>query len=345
MENVKNEKFNFVDTSHSDAAELIAKPALTFWQDAWRRFKKNKTAMVAMVVVIITLLTAIVSAFVVPQSAANNFNPNEVQVYKNLPPKLGNLGIPGWDGQFKAPGNTTAENIYQEQNVPAGKSFVFGTDSLGRSLAKRTISGLRISLIIAFASILFDIFIGITYGLISGWVGGKTDTVMQRIIEIISSIPNLVVVTMLGLLLGQGVVSIVLAIGLFIWTGIARQVRNMTLSLKERDFVLAAKTLGASPATIMIKHLIPNMLGVIIVQIMFDIPTVIFFEAVLSAINLGVKPPTASLGSLISDGIQSLQFYPFQVLLPAAVLSLLSLAFFLFGYGLRDAFDPKSSED
>lgn len=112
---------------------------------------------------------------------------------------------------------------------------------------------------------------------------------MQRIIEIISSIPSLVIVTMFGLLLGQGIVSIVLAIGLFIWTGIARQVRNMTLSLKEREFVLAAKTLGASPFKIMVKHLIPNMLGVIIVQIMFDIPSVIFFEAVLSAINLGLN--------------------------------------------------------
>lgn len=200
-------------------------------------------------------------------------------------------------------------------------------------------------MIIAFASIVFDVLIGITYGLISGWIGGKVDTVMQRIIEIISSIPSLVIVTMFGLLLGQGIVSIVLAIGLFIWTGIARQVRNMTLSLKEREFVLAAKTLGASPFKIMVKHLIPNMLGVIIVQIMFDIPSVIFFEAVLSAINLGVKPPTASLGSLISDGIQSLQFYPFQVAVPAVVLSLLSLAFFLFGYGLRDAFDPKSGQD
>ena len=144
-------------------------------------------------------------------------------------------------------------------------------------------------MIIAFASIVFDVLIGITYGLISGWIGGKVDTVMQRIIEIISSIPSLVIVTMFGLLLGQGIVSIVLAIGLFIWTGIARQVRNMTLSLKEREFVLAAKTLGASPFKIMVKHLIPNMLGVIIVQIMFDIPSVIFFEAVLSAINLGLN--------------------------------------------------------
>lgn len=344
MENV-DKKFTLVGASSSEAAELISKPALTFWQDAWRRFKKNKVAMVAMVVVFATIIFALVSAVVVPQHAANNFNPNKVQVYKNLPPKIGSLGIPGFNGEFTSPGNTEPDNVYQEQNVPKGTSFVFGTDSLGRSIAKRTIVGLRISLVIAFACILFDIFIGITYGLVSGWFGGRVDTVMQRIIEIISSIPNLVVVTMLGLLLGQGIVSIVFAIGLFIWTGIARQVRNMTLTLKERDFVLAAKTLGESPAKIMIKHLLPNMLGVIIVQIMFDIPAVIFFEAVLSAINLGVKPPTSSLGSLINDGIQSLQFYPFQLIVPAVVLSLLSLAFFLFGYGLRDAFDPKSSED
>src|SRR5699024_5898154 len=119
--------------------------------------------------------------------------------------------IPGWNGNFTAPGSTIAEDLYQVQNVPEGESFIFGTDSLGRSIAKRTIVGLRISLIIAFASIVFDVLIGITYGLISGWVGGKVDTVMQRIIEIISSIPSLVIVTMFGLLLGQGIVSIVLA--------------------------------------------------------------------------------------------------------------------------------------
>lgn len=344
MENVNN-KFILVGTKDSHEMELISKPALTFWQDAWRRFKKNKIAVVAMVVVFATLIFSLISIVAVPQSAANNFNPNKVQVYKNLPPKLGNLNIPGWNGEFTTPGNSVASNVYEDQKVPTGKSYVLGTDNLGRSLAKRTIVGLRISLLIAFAAILFDIFIGITYGLISGWVGGKVDNVMQRIIEIISSIPYLVIVTMLGMLFGQGVTSIILAIGMFIWTGIARQVRNLTLSWKEREFILASRTLGESTFRIMIRHLLPNMLGVIIVQIMFDIPSVIFAEATLSAINLGVKPPTSSLGSLISDGIGSLQFYPFQLAVPAAVLCLLSLSFFLFGYGLRDAFDPKSSED
>ncbi|WP_374284675.1 ABC transporter permease [Lactococcus sp.] len=344
MENV-NKKFTLVGTTDSHDMELISKPALTFWQDAWRRFKKNRIAVVAMVVVIATLLFSLISIVLVPQSSANNFDPNKVQVYKNLPPKLGNMNIPGWNGEFTTPGNSVSTNVYEDQKVPSGTSYILGTDNLGRSLAKRTIVGLRISLLIAFAAILFDIFIGITYGLISGWVGGKVDNVMQRIIEIISSIPYLVIVTMLGMLLGQGVTSIILAIGMFIWTGIARQVRNLTLSWKEREFILASRTLGESTFRILIRHLLPNMLGVIIVQIMFDIPSVIFAEATLSAINLGVKPPTSSLGSLISDGISSLQFYPFQLAVPAVVLCLLSLSFFLFGYGLRDAFDPKSSED
>lgn len=342
MENV-NKKFTLVGTKDSHDMELISKPALTFWQDAWRRFKKNKVAVVAAVVVIATIIFAIISTVIIPQSAANNFNPNKVQVYKNLPPKIGN-GIPGFDGNFTTPGNSQSTNVYQDQKVPAGTSYILGTDSLGRSLAKRTAVGLRISLLIAFSAVLFDIFIGITYGLISGWIGGRVDTVMQRIIEIISSIPWLVIVTMLGMLLGQGITSIILAIGLFIWTGVARQVRNLTLSWKEREFILASKTLGESTFRIMVRHLLPNMLGVIIVQIMFDIPSVIFTEAILSAINLGVKPPTSSLGSLISDGIASLQFYPWQLIVPAIVLSLLSLSFFLFGYGLRDAFDPKSAD-
>ena len=150
---------------------------------------------------------------------------------------------------------------------------------------------------------------------------------------------------MLGLLLGNGIFSIILAIAMTGWINMARQVRNMTLSLKERDYVLAAKSLGESSTKIALKHLIPNMAGTIIVQVMMTIPTAIMFEAVLSAINLGVKPPTSSLGSLISDAQNMLQFYPYQILLPSFVLVLISLAFILLGDGLRDAFDPRASED
>ncbi|MDR0200440.1 MAG: ABC transporter permease [Streptococcaceae bacterium] len=330
MENISNtyQTFKLSGEKGSEATEHISKPALTFWQDAWRRFKKNKVAVVAGAIVILSILFALVSVAIVPDSSANSA-PTNLVTYQNLPPKIGSGDNP----------------TYTSQNVPEGTSFIFGTDSNGRSVAKRTVEGFRISLLIAFMAILFDIVIGITYGLIAGWVGGVTDTIMQRIIEIISSIPNLVIVTMLGLLLGQGVIAIVLSIGLFIWVGIARQVRNLVLSVKEQEFVLAAQTLGESPFKIMLKHILPNIFGVIIVQIMFDIPTAIFFEAFLSQINLGVQPPTASLGSMIQDGVANFQSYPWQLAVPAIVLSLISLAFFLFGYGLRDAFDPRATEE
>ena len=216
---------------------------------------------------------------------------------------------------------------------------------MGRSLGKRIIVGVRISLLVAVAATCIDLLIGVVYGLTSGYVGGAVDIIMQRIIEIISSVPNLIIVTMLGLLLGNGIIAIILSIALTGWTSMARQVRNMTLSYKERDFVLAARTLGESSPKIAFKHILPNISGVIIVQIMMTIPSAIMYEAILSAINLGVKPPTSSLGSLISDAQENLQYYPYQIILPALALVFISLAFILLGDGLRDAFDPKSGQD
>ena len=154
---------------------------------------------------------------------------------------------------------------------------------------------------------------------------------MQRVIEVISSIPNLVIVTMLGLLLGNGVMSIIISIAIVGWTSMARQVRNLTLSYREREFVLASRALGENKFKIAFKHVLPNISGIIIVQIMMTVPSAIMYEAVLSAINLGVKPPTASLGSLITDASENLQYYPYQVVIPALALVFISLAFILLG--------------
>ncbi|HEY0221830.1 ABC transporter permease [Lactovum miscens] len=344
MENIER-KFVLVGEKGSDSNEHISKPALSFLQDAWRRLRLNKVAVVSMIFLILVLLFSIGSSFVVTQNKANNFDSNKTTVYGNLPPKLGNIGIPGWNGVFQQPGASSAIDMYKDQGVPKKTTYIAGTDQFGRSMALRVIYGLRVSLIVAFAAAFLDLVIGVAYGLISGWFGGRVDMVMQRIIEIISCIPDLVIVTMLALLLGQGILPIILAMALFSWTGMARQVRSQVLTFKSRDFVLAAQTLGESTFKIMIKHLVPNISGIIIVNVMMSIPSKIMYEAILSAIGLGIKAPTASLGTLINDALPNLQFYPWQLAIPAVVLSLLSLAFILFGDGLRDAFDPRASED
>nr|WP_282917652.1 ABC transporter permease [Streptococcus canis] len=340
----ERKSFQLVGAGSSDSQEKIQKPALSFLQDAWRRLKHNKLAVLAMGFLVILLVSSIGSNLVVSKEDANSFNSKEVSIYRNLPPKLSS-NLPFWNGTITYAGNTEANDAYADQGVPEGKTFLLGTDNLGRSLGKRITVGIRISLLIAIVATLIDLIIGVTYGLVSGFTGGKVDTVMQRIIEIISSIPNLVIVTMLGLLLGNGVTSIVISIAIVGWTSMARQVRNLTLSYRERDFVLASRALGESNVKIAFKHVLPNISGIIIVQIMMTVPSAIMYESVLSAINLGVKPPTASLGSLITDAQENLQYYPYQVLLPALALVFISLAFILLGDGLRDAFDPKSSNE
>ncbi|GAA0054543.1 UNVERIFIED_CONTAM: ABC transporter permease [Streptococcus canis] len=340
----ERKSFQLVGAGSSDSQEKIQKPALSFLQDAWRRLKHNKLAVLAMGFLVILLVFSIGSNLVVSKEDANSFNSKEVSIYRNLPPKLSS-NLPFWNGTITYAGNTEANDAYADQGVPEGKTFLLGTDNLGRSLGKRITVGIRISLLIAIVATLIDLIIGVTYGLVSGFTGGKVDTVMQRIIEIISSIPNLVIVTMLGLLLGNGVTSIVISIAIVGWTSMARQVRNLTLSYRERDFVLASRALGESNVKIAFKHVLPNISGIIIVQIMMTVPSAIMYESVLSAINLGVKPPTASLGSLITDAQENLQYYPYQVLLPALALVFISLAFILLGDGLRDAFDPKSSNE
>lgn len=340
----ERKSFQLVGAGSSDSQEKIQKPALSFLQDAWRCLKHNKLAVLAMGFLVILLVFSIGSNLVVSKEDANSFNSKEVSIYRNLPPKLSS-NLPFWNGTITYAGNTEANDAYADQGVPEGKTFLLGTDNLGRSLGKRITVGIRISLLIAIVATLIDLIIGVTYGLVSGFTGGKVDTVMQRIIEIISSIPNLVIVTMLGLLLGNGVTSIVISIAIVGWTSMARQVRNLTLSYRERDFVLASRALGESNVKIAFKHVLPNISGIIIVQIMMTVPSAIMYESVLSAINLGVKPPTASLGSLITDAQENLQYYPYQVLLPALALVFISLAFILLGDGLRDAFDPKSSNE
>ena len=231
---------------------------------------------------------------------------------------------------------------YQQAGVPKGKTFILGTDYLGRDLLSRILYGTRLSLLIGILATLVDLLIGIPYGIVSGWRGGRLDMFMQRVIEIISSIPNLIVVVLMMLVLRPGLLSIVIAIGFTGWITMARLIRAQTFQLKEQEFVLAARTLGESSTKIAWKHLIPNLSSTIIIQTMFTIPSAIFFEAFLSFIGIGIPAPNASLGTLLSDGQKAFRFLPYQMWYPAAVLCVIMIAVNLLADGLRDAFDPKS---
>ncbi|WP_434108048.1 ABC transporter permease [Levilactobacillus brevis] len=317
-------------------SEKIAAPSLTFTQDAWRRLKKNKGAWVSLIILAIIFIMAFGSLFASPH------DPNAVHPsYANLPSKIPGVGINGFNGTLVQAGQRI--DAYQQAGA-SGKAYIMGTDYLGRDLFSRVLYGTRISLIIALVATLFDLTIGVTYGMFSGWKGGRIDTFMQRVIEIILSIPNLVVIVLLILILKPGMTSIIIAIALTSWTNMARLVRAQTLELKEQEFILAAKTLGESPLKIAFKHLLPNLSSVIIINTMFTIPNAIFFEATLSYIGIGISSPQASLGTLLNDGQKNFQFLPYQMWWPALVLCIIMLAFNLLGDGLRDAFDPRTKE-
>ncbi|WP_281165543.1 ABC transporter permease [Liquorilactobacillus sicerae] len=330
------DSFQPLSKSESLDNEKIAAPSLTFLQDAWLRLKKNKGAVISLWIVIVMVVIAFGSTPFIDHDSLVKSAPK----YANLPAKIPGVNINGFNGKLKVSGQWVDE--YKQNHVPSDKYFYLGTDYLGRSLAQRIIYGTKISLIVAFVATFFDLTIGVAYGIISGWKGGRVDNVMQRIIEIISSVPNLVIVVLMLLVLKPGMTSIICAIAISSWTTMARMIRAETLSLKSQEYVLAARTLGESPVKIAIKHLVPNLSSIIIIQTMYTIPTAIFFEAFLSFIGIGISSPQTSLGVLLNDGQKNFQFLPYQMWYPAIVLCVLMIAFNLLGDGLRDAFDPKT---
>lgn len=230
--------------------------------------------------------------------------------------------------------------IYSSDKV-INKSYILGTDSLGRDNLTRLMYGTRISLLVAFVAVLVNMIIGIIYGGISGYAGGMVDTVMMRIVDIISTIPLTLYVILIMVLLGDGMHSIIIALGTVYWVDMARVVRGQVLSLKQQEFILAAKTIGSSTRTILFQHLIPNAMGSILVTVTMLIPSAIFMEAFLGFLGIGLQPPLASLGTMCNDATANLRSCPYQLFIPALVICLIMFAFNFVGDGLRDALDPK----
>lgn len=335
-EKISKELFKPANVDASKGEE-ISKPSLNYWQDAWLRVKKNKAAIVSMVILILLTIIALVGPFL------NEYDYKQQNAkYSNLPPRVQGLEDVSW---LPFDGTLTKKNgeVYDVYELKGAEDsyYWFGTDSLGRDIFTRVWKGTQVSLYIAVLAALIDMVIGVAYGAISGYFGGRIDNVMQRIIEILVGIPNLVVVILMIIVLEPGILSITIALTITGWVGMARVVRGQVLKFKNQEFVLASKTLGASHSKIIMKHLLPNLVGVIIINTMFTIPSAIFFEAFLSFIGLGLQAPLASLGTLIDEGFKTLRLYPYQMMFPAIVISLIMICFNMIADGLRDALDPK----
>ncbi len=310
--------------------EAITRPSMTFWQDARKRLFKNPGAVVGLVILVSIVLMAIFA----PMFSKFDYKSQNIRHVK-VPPKMpivSTLGV--MNGK-----DSKGVDVYAEKNID--ETYLFGTDSLGRDIWTRVWTGARVSLFIAVLAAIFDLIIGVSYGGISAYYGGRVDIIMQRIMEVITGIPSLVVVTLFIMVFNPGIVSIALAMAVSGWTGMARVVRSHVLRLKNQEFILASKTLGSSDIRLILKHLFPNVIGPIVVMIMFTLPSAIFYEAFLSFIGLGLQPPDASLGVLINEGFQALQNYPYMMFIPSTVVCLLIFSLNLLADGLRDAVDPK----
>lgn len=231
-------------------------------------------------------------------------------------------------------------NIY-----PSGyhwcRDHVLGTDALGRDILARLMYGTRVSLMVAFVSVLVNLVIGIVYGGVAGYLVGAVDAVMMRIVDVISTIPLTLYVILIMMIFGQGLQSIIIALGCVYWVDMARVVRGQVLGLKQQEFVLAARTIGSSSRTILMQHLIPNAMGSILVTATMLIPSAIFMEAFLGYLGIGLRPPLASLGTMCNDANANLRTSPHELLIPALVICLIMFAFNFVGDGMRDALDPK----
>lgn len=285
------------------SGEDIGEKSLTYWADVWRRFRENKLAIFGLIL----LAVIVVILFIGPVITGQNYQLIDASI----------------------------------KNQGPSSAHWFGTDDMGRDLFTRVCVGGRISINIGLCCTLVMFVIGALLGALAGLKGGLVDDIIMRICEFIGNLPYLIIVVILSMVLGRSMFSLVFAMSLTAWVGTARMVRGQILQIKEQDYVQAATALGASTGRIIIKHLLPNTLGIIMVDITMSVPGFIFSEAFLSYIGLGVRPPETSWGALASAGQQQLMFYPHELFFPCLMIVLTMLTFHLIGDGLSDALDPK----
>ncbi|RLQ94310.1 ABC transporter permease [Falsibacillus albus] len=285
-------------------AEAVVRPSLSYWQDAWRRLLKNKLAMGGLICLIVLVIMATIGPIISPHSV-------------------------------------TKQNLIEQNLAPSGDHW-FGTDELGRDVFARTWYGARISLFVGVIAALIDFLIGVLYGGIAGYKGGRADNLMMRFVEILYGLPYLLVVILISVVMGPSLPTIILALSITGWVGMARIVRGQVLQIKNYEFVLASKTFGTKTRRIIRKNLLPNTMGPIIVQMTLTVPSAIFAEAFLSFLGIGIQPPYASWGSMASDGLSAIltgQWW--RLFFPAFFISLTMFSFNVLGDGLQDALDPK----
>lgn len=322
-------------------------PSKPIWKDVLARFTQNKGAVVGIICILIVISMAVIG----PNMTEHTYD-SQIITHQNLAPRIPGvekLGVFDGSEQMHTSTGSIVQNKYisEDPNITTGLEKIyywFGTDVLGRDIFTRTWTGTRISLYIALVAVVVDMCFGMIYGLVSGYFGGRVDMVLQRFSEILNGIPTLVIVTLLILVFKPGLVTITLALAITGWIGMSRIARAQVLKLKEQEYILASKTLGAKNLFIIFREILPNIFGQLIIMSMFSIPNAIFTEAFLAFIGLGVPQPLASLGSLISDAFKSFTTHPYMIIFPVIVLAVIMLSFNMMADGLRDAFDPKMKE-
>ncbi len=329
-------------TDEEKAQHDVMRESTTFFRDGMKKLFKNPLAVASLIVLLLMIIVIVFAPMIVPYGYEEMITIDGVRdkSAKNLAPM-------------------TYSKLEQKAIDNGAEIFphLFGTDHLCRDYFIRVVYGARVSLAVGLFASLIVLFIGLLYGSISGYAGGRTDMVMMRIVDIIYALPDLLMVILLSVVLdalireaiantalekiGTNMISIFIVFGLLYWVGMARLVRGQILSIKKNEYVLAARALGAKPGRIVRKHILPNCMSVIFISTALQVPSAIFTESFLSFIGLGVQAPMPSLGSLANAARQGLQSYPFKLVYPAVAICLIVLAFNLLGDGLRDAFDPK----